>query len=107
MLDILDREYKGDAKKSVRDLRTLLSKFDSVDALELEIKARMDKEIEKHGPTSARLKRMQAELDDLKVQRQVLSAKAKELRELALATPEAPAGPQKAEAVPQKAEVGG
>jgi hypothetical protein len=97
MYDILDREYRGNARKQLKELRALLSKFDSIDALELEIKARMDREIDKHGPKSTKLAKMQQELDGLDDQRQELRDKEKELRELALVQPaEQLAGPKDA-----------
>lgn len=99
MFDVLDREYRGNAKKQVKDLRVLLSRFDSVDALEQQLKARMDQEIDKRGPDSPRLKKMHAQLDDLQAQRQDLREKCKQLRELALVAEAEPAAP--------KAEAGG
>lgn len=87
MFGILEREYQGDAKKAVKELRGLLSQFDTLDAKELEIKARMDREIEKRGPSSPRLRKYQEDLEEVARDREQLIAREKELRDLALREP--------------------
>lgn len=84
MFSFLDRCYDGNARKAVKDLRALLSQFDKVDALELEVKARIDKEIEKRGPDSDKLERYEADLKKLQDERVKLFAREQKLRELAL-----------------------
>ncbi|GAB4143415.1 MAG: hypothetical protein Fur0037_10990 [Planctomycetota bacterium] len=87
MYSVLERNYARDAKKSIKDLRALLSQFDSIDALDREIRARMDKEIDKRGPDSRRLKKMQDQLAELEKRRRDLRAREKELRDLTLLSP--------------------
>lgn len=89
MYSILEREYDGNAKKRVKELRALLSQFDSVDALAKELKARMDRELDKRGPDSPKLKQMQDDLDELGEKRQKLLDEEKKLRELPLVETEA------------------
>lgn len=84
MYGFLERCYQGDARKSVRELRALLSQYDKVDAMELEVKARIDKEIDKNGPDSPRLKRYEQDLAKLQQERAMLVQKEKQLRALAL-----------------------
>jgi len=100
MFGVLERAYQGDAKKAIKELRTLLAQFDKVDNLELDIKARMDRESEKHGPDSDKVKAFEAELAALAKERQGLFAREKKIRALALkevnpekANPEKPALP--------------
>jgi len=84
MFTYLDRCYEGDAKKSVRELRMLLSQFDRVDQAEQEVKARIDKEIEKNGPKSPKLAKLDADLQKIGKEREELLAREKALRALAL-----------------------
>src|SRR5262249_27588678 len=65
-------------------LRTLLAQFDKVDNLELDIRARMDRESEKHGPDSDKVKAFEADLAALAKERQGLFAREKKIRALAL-----------------------
>lgn len=105
MFGVLERSYQGDAKKAIKELRTLLAQFDKVDNLELDIKARMDRESEKHGPDSDKVKAFEADLAALAKERQGLFAREKKIRALALkevnpekANPEKPAQPAGADA---------
>lgn len=96
MFRYLDRCYDGNAKQAVKDMRALLSKFDTVDAMERELKERIDREIDKRGPQSRRLARMEADLAELHEKREELFAREREIRDLALKalaeTPAVPAG---------------
>jgi hypothetical protein len=93
MFSFLDREYEGNAKQAVKDLRSVLSQFDRVDAAENDVKSRIDKEIDKHGPRSPRLVKLQADLADLQGERARLHKRADGLRQLALKPPaDKPAG---------------
>ncbi|MBK8099373.1 MAG: hypothetical protein IPK26_19875 [Planctomycetes bacterium] len=92
MFDYLDRAYVGDAKKVVKELRSILSQYDKIDNMEQDIKARMDKEIDKKGPDSDKLARFEQQLAKLAEERQELLGREEKLRALAraeLATPKA------------------
>jgi hypothetical protein len=84
MFSYLDRCYEGDAKKSLKQMRQLLSQLDHCDLMEQELKNKMDRELEKNGPKSARLKSMEAEVKKYAKDRERLLEKEKELRNLAL-----------------------
>ncbi len=84
MFSYLDRCYAESAKEAIRDLRKLLSQYDKVDSLEQEVKTRIDKEIEKNGPESQKLKKLYADLGKLGKERLELEAREKQLRDLAL-----------------------
>lgn len=91
MFGFLDRCYAEDAKASIKELRQVLSQFDKLDAEEQLVKGRLDKEIEKNGPESDKVKKFQADLQKLGKDREKLVAREKELRDLALKTMTAPA----------------
>jgi hypothetical protein len=96
MFAYLDRCYDKDAKESLKELRQLLGQYDVVDAQEKEIKSRIDREIEKRGPDSSRLKKLDQDLEKLAKKREKLAAEERELRDLALKAMEAaPAGADK------------
>jgi hypothetical protein len=84
MFDYLDRCYEGNAKSSLRELRKLLDQYDRIDGLEQEVKVRIDREIEKKGLKSSKLKKFDAQLAKLAKEREELDAREKELRALAL-----------------------
>lgn len=84
MFAILERDYQGNAKKAVKDLRALLSQYDKVDALEQDVGARLDRAIDKHGPDSSQARKLQHDLDELQQEREELVAKEQKLRALAL-----------------------
>ena len=90
MFSYLERCYEGDAKKAIKEMRQVLGQFDKVDGLEKEVKTRIDKEIEKNGPDSPKLKKLEADLAKLGKERAELAAQEKELRSLALKSMKAP-----------------
>lgn len=91
MFAYLDRCYEGDAKKSLKELRKLLDQYDRIDGLEQEIYVRRDREIEKKGLKSQKLKKLDKQLEKLASQRAKIQAKEKALRALALKQLDEPA----------------
>lgn len=91
MFDYLDRCYADDAKAAVKELRQVLGQYDKLDAQEQEVKARIDREIEKNGPKSAKLKKLDRDLEKLAKDREKLGKRERELRDLALQAMTAPA----------------
>lgn len=83
MYAALDRTYQGDARKVVKELRTVLSQYDRLDNLERDARSRIDKETENNGPGSERLPRLEAELKKIEQDRADLLAREKKLRALA------------------------
>jgi len=90
MFSYLDRCYEGNAKKSVRELRKILDQYDRVDGLEQEVKNRIDREIEKRGLKSSKLKKLDRQLAKLNAERKKLVAREKSIRALALKALEEP-----------------
>jgi hypothetical protein len=68
----------------LKQMRQLLSQLDNCDQMEQELKNKIDREIEKNGPKSPRLKAMEAEVKKYAKDRDRLLEKEKELRNLAL-----------------------
>lgn len=92
MFSYLERCYAEDAKTAIKDLRQLMSQFDKLDAEEQLIKGRLDKELEKNGPDSPKVKKFEADLSKLAKEREKLVAQEKSLRDLALKAMPAAAG---------------
>ena len=92
MFGYLDRCYAEDAKAAIKELRQVLSQFDKIDAEESLIKGRLDKEIEKNGPESEKVKKFEADLAKVAKEREKLVARESELRDLALKTMPATTG---------------
>jgi len=88
MFKYLDRCYDENAKSAIKQLRKLLGQYDKLDAAEDLVRARIDKEIEKNGPKSRKLKKFHKDLDKLAKERDKLRKKEQELRDLALKAPE-------------------
>jgi hypothetical protein len=86
MFGYLDRCYSENAKEALKELRQVLGQFDRIDGEEVGLKGRLDKEIEKHGPESPKIKKLEAELAKCAKDREKLVARLGELRELALKT---------------------
>lgn len=84
MFQYLERCYDGSAKEALKELNKVLGQYDRIDGLEQEVKTRIDKEIEKNGPDSGKLKKLNSDLDKLAAERADLKQKEAELRDLAL-----------------------
>ncbi|MGC6486997.1 MAG: hypothetical protein ACON4Z_05100 [Planctomycetota bacterium] len=84
MFAYLDRCYDENAKSAIKQLRKLLGQYDKLDAAEDLVRARIDKEIEKNGPKSRKLKKFDKDLAKLAKERDKLRQKEQELRDLAL-----------------------
>jgi len=91
MFSYLERCYDGDAKKALKELRKILDQYDRVDGLEIEVVARIEREIEKKGLKSSKLKKLNKQLAKLHSERAKLVAREKDLRGLALKALQKPA----------------
>jgi len=89
LFSVLEREYVGDAKRAVKELRVLLGKFDKVDAMEAELNVSLAQEVDKNGLESEKAKRLQGEILNLQKDRKTLLAKEKQIRSLAQRQPAA------------------
>ena len=88
MFTYLDRCYDENAKTAIKQLRKVLGQYDKLDAEEQLIRTRIDKEIEKNGPKSRKLKSFDKKLAKVADKRDKLRKKEKELRDLALKAPQ-------------------
>jgi hypothetical protein len=86
MFSFLERTYQGDAKKAVSELRGMLSQFDKLDAAEDQLKARIDRAAERHGPDADQLAQDEHDLKRVAKDRQRLIDHEKAVRALALKT---------------------
>lgn len=84
MFAYLERNYQGDAKKALKELRSLLNQFDKVDSQLTELRGRIDREVEKRGPDSDRLQKLEAQVAKLEAERKELIERELELRRSAL-----------------------
>lgn len=91
MFDYLDRCYVEDAKASIKELRQVLGQYDKLDIQEQDVKSRIDREIEKNGPKSPKLKKLDSDLEKVAKQREKLAKREAELRDLALKAMKEPA----------------
>lgn len=89
MFSYLERCYEGDAKKAVKELRNVLNQFDRIDSRTTELRGRIDKEIEKRGPDSDKLPKLEKDLAELEDERKKLHEKELEIRRAALVPAEA------------------
>lgn len=87
MFTYLDRCYDENAKAAIKQLRKILTQYDKLDSQEDLVRSRIDKEIEKNGPKSKKLKKFDKQLAKLEAQRVKLRKKEQELRDLALKEP--------------------
>jgi hypothetical protein len=84
MFGFLERCYAEDAKAAIKELRQVLGQFDKLDAEEALVKGRLDKEVEKNGLASDKVRNFEADLLKLGKEREKLLAREKALRDLAL-----------------------
>ena len=84
MFSYLERNYEGDAKKALKELRSILNQLDRIDSQATEIRGRVDKEIEKRGPDSDKLPKMEEQLQKLEEERKKYIEKELEIRRAAL-----------------------
>jgi len=105
MFSYLERNYEGDAKKALKELRSILNQLDRIDSQATEIRGRVDKEIEKRGPDSDKIPKMEEQIQKLDEERKKFLEKELEIRRAALVEPkdekpkdEKPKAEKKAEA---------
>jgi vacuolar-type H+-ATPase subunit I/STV1 len=82
IVKVLKVEYKRDPKKAVKDLYTVLSKYDFIDSKEKELKSQMDRAKDKNK--QSRIKALEKKLEELKSERAETEKREQKLRELIL-----------------------
>jgi hypothetical protein len=84
MFAAIERDYQGDARAIVKELRVVLSKLDKLDTREHEFKLRLAAESDTNGADSEKAKRWANELAAVQRERQGLLTKEKQLRAVSL-----------------------
>lgn len=88
MTKVLRRDYEGNPGRAVKELLKILNQFDRIDALEADLMDDLDRELERSGPDSPKIRKVQARLKALGEEHEALLATAQELRTLELRAPE-------------------
>ena len=81
MRKLLGKEYKAKPDSSIKKIARLLDKMDACDGRWNELVARRDDILEKDGPKSKKLKKIQKELDELNSDREELREEAVKVSE--------------------------
>jgi hypothetical protein len=84
MFSYLERCYAENAKAAIKELRQVLGQYDKLDDEEKLTKERLERELEKNGPESPKVKKFESDLQKLGKEREKLVAREKDLRDLAL-----------------------
>jgi hypothetical protein len=82
IVKVLKVEYKRDPKKAVKELYTVLSKYDFIDSKEKELLSQMDRAKDKRK--KSRIKTLEKKLAELKNDRAEIEKREQKLRELIL-----------------------
>ena len=84
MEELLTTEYKLDWEKSVKKLGPLMDEYDLLDMEMLQVQGMVEGELEKNGPKSKQLKKLNKQFDKLKDQMEDLKEEEAKLSELKL-----------------------
>ena len=80
----LDTAYEGDPSKTIKKLQKILTQYDTIDNLEDTVKRRLEREIEKRGPKSPQVRKLEGKIDELAIKRDNLKEELEALRDLGL-----------------------
>jgi hypothetical protein len=81
---LIAEAYERPAGPAVAEWIKLLSQFDHLDTAEALVREKLDTELEKNGPDSPRMKKLQADLAKLHKQREAALDKERQIRDLGL-----------------------
>ena len=84
MYEMLKRHYTKDPRQAIREMHKLLSHYDHLDSREVEIRERLDNEIERNGPKSPKVAEIERDLAEIDKQRKAAKAKEQQLCDLGL-----------------------
>ena len=84
MFKLLDIEYERDARKAVKEMVKLLSRYDHLDSMEDMYLEQVDLEIEKRGPRSPKLKTIRAKLAKIRGQKDAAKLRETKILDLGL-----------------------
>lgn len=81
---VIAREYEGNSKQATKDIFKVLATYDQLDAMEDQVREQYDAELEKRGPRSPKLKRLNVKLKNLATKRAQAEQREEKLSELLL-----------------------
>ena len=84
---LLAKQYRGDIKRATKEVFKLLATYDTIDSMEDQVREQRDTELEKRGPKSPKLKRLDAKLAAISDRRKAAEAREKEITDLDLREP--------------------
>lgn len=87
---VIGTHYDGNVKKVLRELQKVFAQYDNVDSLEDEVRQRLNREIEKRGPDSPKVKKLERRIAELEAQRKKWIAREEEIRASMELKPEEP-----------------
>jgi len=79
MSDVLFDSYEGNPKRALKELFKVLTRYDHLDSMEDGLREQKDMEIERRGPNTSKMKRLQAKLDRIAAQKAAAKAREKEI----------------------------
>ncbi len=84
MDSVLERSYKKSPQKALRELNKIISQYDRWDADEKRLLEQIDAEIERKGPKSSKLKKLNKSLNAVRLKKERVTEKEKNVSELIL-----------------------
>ena len=87
MDEILRKSYRKSYEKALRDLRSLMTRYDQLDVAEDQFREQLEAEREDLRPSKSKIKKLEAKLVDRQKQRKKLQARERELMDLGLILP--------------------
>ena len=84
MTKLIRLEYRGDPQKALKEIFRCLNAYDSIDSRELELRDRYEDALDRHGPKSSKVKKLQKKLEKLVAERKTVEAREQELMEFDL-----------------------
>ncbi|MBT3339775.1 MAG: hypothetical protein HOM34_01655 [Planctomycetes bacterium] len=84
MDSVLERSYKKSPQKAIRELNKIISQYDRWDADEKRLLEQIDSEIERNGPKSSKLKKLNKSLTKVRLKKEAVAQQEKDVSELLL-----------------------
>lgn len=91
METVLQSEYSDSVRRPLKELTSMLAKFDDLDVRIAQLEDRVDELIEEDGKSSPKLRRTRAQLEKAKKERSELLARRQKISDLGLTPTPAPA----------------
>jgi hypothetical protein len=84
MSDLLGLAYENDPDAAVKGLLRLMERYDRLDAAEDSLREQLEKEVEVRGPSSQKVRSLEAKLAKVRAEREQLQAEEAKLADLGL-----------------------